>query len=124
MGDVKKGEHKITISVPDAKFRNQQGDIPVSIYFHAATNGIDEAGIQVSLATPSSVKVRVADGELMVWSESSIKAVEMYSSAGEKICRTISNAPIALGGIAHGIYLVNVYLENGIVETHKVVIGK
>lgn len=34
LGDVPKGEHKIRISVPDAEFVNQEGDIPVSMYFH------------------------------------------------------------------------------------------
>lgn len=34
LGNVKKGSHKIRISVPDAEFVDQQGDIPVSMYFH------------------------------------------------------------------------------------------
>ncbi|MCH5232271.1 MAG: hypothetical protein J1E78_01435 [Muribaculaceae bacterium] len=34
IGDVKKGEHQIKISVPDAEFVDHQGDIPVSMYFH------------------------------------------------------------------------------------------
>ena len=34
LGNVKKGEHKIRISVPDAEFADQQGDFPVSMYFH------------------------------------------------------------------------------------------
>ena len=36
LGDVKKGKHKIRVSVPDAEFVDSQGDIPVSIYFHGA----------------------------------------------------------------------------------------
>lgn len=124
MGDVKKGQHKITISVPDAEFKDKQGDIPVSIYFHAATQGIEEAGIHSPSVTPAMAKVKFVNGELLVWSDSRVKAIEIYSASGEKICHTLSNTPIALGGITPGIYLVNVYLENDIIETHKLLIGK
>lgn len=34
LGDVKKGQHKVRIEVPDAEFVDGQGDIPVSMYFH------------------------------------------------------------------------------------------
>ena len=120
MGDVKKGEHKVTISVPDAKFRQKQGDIPVSMYFHGATDGTENAGIQTPTAAPSLAKVRIENGELLVWSDSPIKGVEIYNLSGEKMCSRVSNAPIALGGYAPGIYLVNIDFANGITETHKV----
>lgn len=38
LGNVKKGEHKIRISVPDAEFVDGQGDFPVSMYFHGKSN--------------------------------------------------------------------------------------
>lgn len=120
MGDVKKGRHKITISVPDAQFVDNQGDIPVSIYFHGATEGINNAGIQTPSESPALAKVRIENGELLVWSDSPIKGTEIYNMSGEKMCRRVSNAPIALGGYAPGIYLVNIYFDNGITETHKV----
>ncbi len=123
MGDVKKGEHKITISVPKARFKDQQGDIPVSIYFHAATQGIGDAGIHIPTASaPALAKVKVSGEEVLVWSESQIKSVEIYSTAGERMAHTISNAPIAVGGYANGVYLVNIELVNGIIETHKIFI--
>lgn len=125
MGDVKKGEHKITISVPKARFKNQQGDIPVSIYFHAATQGIDDAGIHVPTTSGQVLaKVKILDGNLLVWSDSQIKAIDLYSIKGERMAYTISNAPIAIGGLIPGIYLVNIELDGGIIETHKILINK
>lgn len=38
LGDVEKGKHKVRISVPEAEFVDQQGDIPVSMYFQGIKN--------------------------------------------------------------------------------------
>lgn len=125
MGDVTKGPHQITIRVPEARFNQHQGDIPVSIYFHGATGGIDNAGIKIPVSAPALVNLRIENGELLASCDSQdIHAVEIYSVSGEKLYSTYSNPPIYIEGYQHNLYLVNIELENGIIETHKLVFGK
>lgn len=119
---VKKGEHKVTISVPDAVFNGQQGDIPVSMYFHAALEGTAQAGISLPESAPAKAKVMLENGELYVWSDSSILSLELYTASGQRVCSRVSNAVIAVDGYTPGLYLVNINFAGGITETHKVII--
>jgi len=40
LGAMPAGEHRFTISVPDAEFINQEGNFPLSLFFQGKTNGM------------------------------------------------------------------------------------
>lgn len=120
LGDVKAGTHKIMISVPDAEFKDKQGDIPVSIYFHGATKGIGGAGIQVPDAARPRLSVNVSGGRLSVSSRNSILALELHTALGECLYARASSDPIDVGGYTPGIYLLTAHLSDGAVISRKV----
>ena len=122
LGDVKAGAHKVMIRVPSAKFNEKKGDIPVSMYFHGAVNGVGDAGIHVPEAVKPRVNVSVADGMLSMEADAEILAVELFSAQGDCVYKRNSASPVPVDGYAPGMYLVNVYLADGMILTHKVML--
>lgn len=118
VGDLTKGEHKIRITVPNARFVDKQGDIPVSIYFHAAK--YDASGINPVTDNTNRVKVSVADGVLSASSDTDIVAMELYDLTGRRLYNTLSETSICTDGFPRGIYLLNVELADGVGYTQKV----
>ena len=55
-------------------------------------------------------------------SEQEILEVEIYSISGNCIYRSFDNCNvISLAGMEKGIYLLNAYLDNDVIATHKIV---
>ncbi len=94
LGDVKAGAHKVMIRVPSAKFNEKKGDIPVSMYFHGAVNGVGDAGIHVPEAVKPRVNVSVADGMLSMEADAEILAVELFSAQGDCVYKRNSASPV------------------------------
>lgn len=124
LGAVKAGEHKIRISVPNARFVGKYGDIPVSMYFHGVTEGAIDAGVSFPVAPSPLFRVTVDSGYVKMSGEASVERVEVYTVLGERIHIQKNTNPIPLSEIKEGICLFNIELENGIIETHKVMIRK
>lgn len=122
LGAVKAGTHTVTISVPDAVFLDNQGDIPVSLFFQGLTEG--KLPENASIAEPEfipSVAVSQRGDVLYLQSDKKVTGVELYTVSGQ--CRYEKWAEVQsvpLSGYASGVYLLNVYLEDGIIETHKI----
>lgn len=120
LGNVAAGKHSVTISVPDAVFADKQGDIPVSIFFQGT---VDPAGFVEKVETRQLVKVTVKDGSIEIDADGCNPVVsELYDCSG-KLCQySAGNAPLLTGDLPKGIYLLNVDLDNGITETHKIAV--
>lgn len=123
LGAVPKGEHKVRITVPMARFPEKQGDIPVSLYFHGVKDGvIGEASIdRITVKEPVS-QVSIAGGVINVSSPEEIIGIEIYSFQGEKIYSQPNDNPISASGLRKGMYLINIELDSGIIETQKIII--
>ena len=123
LGAMKAGEHSVKISVPEAVFPEQQGDIPVSMFFQGLKTGEfkDDAGIS-SIVREPFVKVSYSGDIIELSSEQEILEVEIYSISGNCIYRSFDNCNvISLAGMEKGIYLLNAYLDNDVIATHKIV---
>ena len=123
LGAMKAGEHSVKISVPEAVFPEQQGDIPVSMFFQGLKTGEfkDDAGIS-SIVREPFVKVSYSGDLIELSSEQEILEVEIYSISGNCIYRSFDNCNvISLAGMEKGIYLLNAYLDNDVIATHKIV---
>lgn len=127
VGAVAKGEHKIKISVPKALFKDQQGDIPVSIYFQGAKNGklkdatlsaVNEVAADEPMVTVvnENGKLKVNDGGHDIW------CIELYDAAGRLCDKVKGNQEISIDGLAKGVYFLNVELTEGISEVHKLML--
>lgn len=128
LGAVAKGNHKVRISVPDAVFNGKQGDIPVSIFFQGVTEGsLPVTGIDALRADGSrqpsepEVGVSVNGGVITLSSNRDILATSVYDVQGNRVLRQQGRGAIDISNCAPGIYLVNAELDNGFIETHKIV---
>ena len=123
MGPVTKGEHSIKISVPKAVFMDQQGDIPVSIYFQGSKKGAlkepssavaeitaDEPMVTV---TKENGKLRVNDGGHNIW------CLELFDVKGSLCGKVKGNQEISIDGLTDGVYFLNVEMTEGVSEVHK-----
>lgn len=122
LGQLGKGEHKVTILVPDAVFADQQGDIPVSLYFQGQTEGKlpDFEGITEPVME-QPVEFAVSDGHVTFTCECTALGVELYDAMGRHIRSDWREGVTQIDASAEpaGVYLVNVYFDNGFVVTHK-----
>lgn len=121
LGSVKAGKHKITLSVPDAVFKDSQGDIPVSMFFQGLTDGEFDSveGVEAD-KTQSFVGFTVADGVLTVQSSEGVVEIEVRDLQGKLVRQNECQKTISVAGVRPGIYIVSAELTNGIIETHKV----
>lgn len=122
LGSVEKGEHKVRIEVPLAQFVGQQGDIPVSMYFHGKgeINEEEENGVfslQIDEAVP--LRFETEDGILSVVTNEAVWRIDVYSLSGEMIWRQNENSPINLKGRS-GMHIVCVELSNGKAYSSKI----
>lgn len=121
LGAVKAGKHKVMISVPDALFRDSQGDIPVSMFFQGTTEGTI-SGINSATAEPTKQYANfcISDGTLSVVSTEGVVDIELRDLQGKLVRHAECQKTISVAGCQSGVYLVSVELTNGIIETHKV----
>ena len=122
LGALKAGEHKIRISVPEARFVGNQGDIPVSMYFHGLKEGVfNTASIFSPEIKTIYTDLALNNGILYFKTDLTIDKVEIYNINGERLYVQWNSAPVNVSGLSHNIYLVNIELSNGLTETHKVI---
>lgn len=119
-GGLKAGRHTITISVPDAKFVDSQGDFPVSMYFQGVTDGTLPAGFY----TPRILEPQTAfsvSADAVSWTcDRSVEQAVLYSPRGEML-RAVPGATgtISLKGQEPGIYFISLRCVDGSTTVHK-----
>ena len=123
MGAVQAGTHTLTIRVPEAVFADRQGDIPLSLYFHGSdTPVVDAAMERLDVALPES-SIALTDGILSFESpREDIVSVEIFSVNASRMHYQWMDAPVDMSAYPSGVYLVNIELVNGIIETHKILL--
>lgn len=125
LGPLTAGEHKVKVSVPDAQFVNQQGDIPVSIFFQGTTEGTLPQVVPTAIGrvygfTKQMVEVKNINGCLSATSDRAIVRSELYSVDGRRLYSADNDKPILISKYPKGIYLYNIELIDGLIETHKI----
>jgi len=122
LGAVKAGKHKVRISVPDAKFADGQGDIPMSMFFQGLKSGTISAITPVLAESKPLVSLAIIDNEIRVKSDAEVLNIDIYDIQGKCVARQFGSDTIKRPSCPAGMYLVNVELDNGIIETHKVLL--
>ena len=123
LGEVKAGEHKIRISVPDAKFAGQQGDIPVSMYFHGVKEGTITSGVVFPTVEHVDFKITENGNYLNITSEEGIIGVDIYAINGERKYSQEGGENVPIASLPKGIYLVSVEFDSGVIETRKMLLN-
>ena len=121
LGAMKAGDYKLTISVPDAVFADKQGDIPVSAFFQGLTEGQLPTDVEEELAPKQDVTLFFDGEQITLESNETILDVEICDVQGKLLYHTSEYRPINISSYPGGMYLVNVELSNGMIETHKLI---
>lgn len=119
LGAFPAGEHKVRIEVPEAKFAGQQGDIPVSMFFQGVTEGVVTGIDKLHKSFTPEVNVSVNGDVLRVTAPDEILNIDIYDLHGKRLIHKGRNEEIGLSGLTRGVYLINVELLKGVIETHK-----
>ena len=130
LGALSRGEHTVTVSVPDAVFINNQGDFPVSIFFQGVSEGKlpvpPTSGIESveGFGPSNSFIVNVSGRTLSIIANASapIEWIEVRDINGRCLRRQHGAGDIDASGWAAGTYLVSVETEDGLITTRKTVI--
>ncbi|MDE7441263.1 MAG: hypothetical protein K2M69_03750 [Muribaculaceae bacterium] len=112
LGSYEAGEHTIKIAVPDARFKGQEGDIPVSLYFHGLKEGAFESGVEEVTSVTTGVDIVNRDGLLYIDTEKDVRCVEVYTVGADLVHRQWNKNPISLDSLS-GIHVVSVELVDG-----------
>ena len=108
------------ISVPEAVFNQQQGDIPVSMFFQGVTEG-ELTAVRDITASPMVRSSVTIDGDMLsVTADGEVLNIDVYDLQGKRLRHSSSHAPVSLSALPSGLYLVNVELADGIIKTHKI----
>lgn len=122
LGAVKAGTHSVRISVPDAVFKNKQGEIPVSLFFQGLTEGSLASIGQPTMDTPSEVEMKVEKGWLTMECKASVLSIEVRDLNGKLLVSNENASAISVASLPTGVYIVSAELSDGIIETHKMAI--
>ena len=121
LGPLKAGTHTVRVSVPEAEFVDQEGDIRVSMFFQGLKEGQLPDGISaVHAAQQPLVRILSHGSTFTAQSEEDILSIEVYDLQGKRLYSKVGDAPVDLSAQPSGIYLMHVELANGIIATHKV----
>lgn len=124
LGPIKAGTHTVRINVVGAQFRDQQGDIPVSMFFQGVKKGkVPVAGIDDVVAPREfSSKVTVDGSVVRVDGGDELFFVTIYDISGDRMMEQRGGGEISVAGYTPGVYIVNVEYTTGLNEAHKIVV--
>ncbi|MDE6120919.1 MAG: hypothetical protein K2F63_03925 [Muribaculaceae bacterium] len=120
LGEVTAGTHTVTISVPKAEFKDQQGDIPVSIFFQGSKDGSGLSSIADVYPDPLADIVISGRNIFVHCAESEIMSLSLYDLKGNFLDRVGGSGMISASGFDAGVYLLCVEMANGLTEAHKI----
>lgn len=123
LGQMKAGEHSVTIRVPTAKFANGQGDFPVSMYLQGVKDGKLPSGLEIITPDVPSVDFKIENNIFMLVNPEGVARVEIYDANGQLWHATNTPvAPINLRDCTKGVHIVVVTLTDGRNLSRKVVL--
>lgn len=121
LGAMTQGIHTVTIKVPDAKFKNNEGDFPVSIFFQGVTEGSLPDMSSVQEIHPNFRSCISVQGDICVIDSAEVPLeLRLYDAAGHLLDLRTHSSEISLAPIMHGLALVVVEYSDGLSEYHKI----
>ncbi len=118
LGTITAGTHTFALDVPQAQFVGGDGKIPISLYLQAHTKPYT-ASIDNLNNTDLSLYPNPTNNTINIVSEREITKLVIMDLTAKQIGETTGRV-IDFSAFASGVYLVNIYWENGAVTTRKV----
>lgn len=125
LGPMKAGTHSVNIYVSRAEFVDQQGDIPVSMFFQGAKKGTlpSTAALEEVIVNHEYQSKVVLNGRnLHVEGGEALFFVEVYDTSGRLLAETKRDGNIDMSRHGAGVYVVFVEYANGLTESHKIIV--
>ncbi len=120
LGPLAKGEHAVKIRVNGAKFANNQGDIPVSMYFQGVTEG--------EMPHPASVDRVQADHGTSISINGDVcgigtqaRVIRLYDIAGNLLEMEFNASEVSLAKCGKGVGIMLIEHYDGENECHKII---
>lgn len=119
VGDLEAGTHTFKITVPDAVFKDNQGNFPLSLYMYSkykpGTLAVDEIK-----ETSYSVYPNPTSDLLYIQSSEILKSATVINNLGQIVLKT-NEKELNISQLSKGIYVLNIEFGNGIKTTERVV---
>ncbi|MDO4191251.1 MAG: peptide-N-glycosidase F-related protein [Bacteroidales bacterium] len=126
LGAFEAGQHTFRLSVPDAVFNNNEGYFPVSVFFLGKSNGVISSlqAIEVLETTTSAIYNSANDVIEVKANDTFVKTATLISMNGQELMTAGRGEMLPMHSFNAGIYLVRIECTNGLIEVHKVAVGK
>lgn len=118
LGNLTAGTHTFEISVPQAVFNQQQGNIPLSLYLQGTKTAI--VGLDEVFSNSLKIYPNPSDNVVYLNSQNEIKEVTILDASG-KIIGKHKQSTIDISQIQAGIYFLEIEFSEGIIVTKKIV---
>ena len=117
VGNLNSGQYTFKLDVPDAVFNQQQGYIPVSLYFQAKTELLSITNVRT---TDVKIYPNPASDFVELETKEAIDKVEIYGINGELILSS-STKRTEIKSLKNGVYILKATLKNGQKFSHKII---
>lgn len=121
VGALSQGEHKVKMKVLGAKFKNKQGDIPVSIYFQGVTEGSLPSTSGIADVKPDFRSSLSIDGDqCFVNTDSEVREILLYDVSGTLLEMVFDSKTVSLAKCLPGVNVLIVEFADGLSENYKI----
>ena len=116
-GNLKAGKHTIRIEVPEAKFVDNQGDIPVSMYLLGVENGSLPDDAHVSDNKLDKVNISKNNGLVSIATDLIVDNVKVFNTNGDVIHEQEGIESFEIPENSETVNLISVELDDGRIIT-------
>ncbi len=122
VGPLSAGTHSMRIKVVGAKFADQQGDIPVSIFFQGVKDGSLPGASGVNAVKPDfRSRINVENDRVTVQSETPVQEILLYDVAANLLAIEFDTNVVSLADAPRGVLIVTVQYADGLSENYKII---
>lgn len=126
LGAFAAGQHTFRLTVPDAKFNGSEGYFPLSVFFLGKSNGVINSlkAVEITETATTAIYNRQSDAIEVKANDSFVSTATLISMNGQELMTAARGESLPMHAFSNGIYLVRIECTNGLIEVHKVAVGK
>ena len=122
VGAVSKGTHSMKIRVKGAEFADNQGDIPVSIFFQGVTEGTLPGTADINSVKPDfRSDIKVEGDKIKVMSETPVQEILLYDVEANLLAIEFDTDVVSIADAPKGILVLSVRYADGHSENYKII---
>ena len=118
LGDLSTGQHTFKIDVPDANFKDKQGNFPLSLFLFSEDTEGTVSVTDIHYVEYNLYPNPVSD-QLIINASERIKNVVLYDVTGKEVINENKNI-INMSTLSSGTYIINLKFQNGVEVKDKI----